>query len=338
MMRQILLYIFLLLVCSVSAEQFRITGKVVDARDKEPLIGAGVYDVCTHRYIYADIDGNFSIEVEKGAILKFSFCGYYEKEVEVLNDSSLVIELEEDPVALKYFPLGYCPQPWRPTIWNGYYSKEVKVLNDSSLDIVLRDNGTSTEIRLYRITGKVVDEVNEPLIGTTVWIKGTDHHTATDMDGNFSIEVEKGAILKFSFCGYYEKEVEVLNDSSLVIEMEEYESDTSDDFNYMMGQGPSLCPCPQHTAIRERIKQNQNNLKRNLQEAVINHLSSTLTKVETVEYIGNSSDKYIKVDGEPCFSTNVSYYVVSPNGAKEKHSAHVVTNVGRDKIIEWKDI
>ena len=337
-MRQILLYIFLLLVCSVSAEQFRITGKVVDAEYKEPMISATVEIKGTDRRTATDIDGNFSIEVEKGAILKFSFVGFHSKEVKILNDSSLVIELEEDPVALKYFPLGYCPQPWRPTIWNGYYSKEVKVLNDSSLDIVLRDNGTSTEIRLYRITGKVVDEVNEPLIGTTVWIKGTDHQTGTDMDGNFRIEVEKGAILKFSYIGYTSKEVEVLNDSSLVIEMEEYESDTSDDFNYMIGQEPSLCPCPQHTAIRERIKQNQNNLKRNLQEAVINHVSSTITNGETVEYLGSSGNDYIKVDGEPCFSTNVSYYVVSPNGAKEKHSAHVVTNVGRDKIIEWKDI
>ena len=196
----------------------------------------------------------------------------------------------------------------------------------------------SVSAEQFKITGKVVDELNEPLIGATVWIKATDHHTATDMDGNFRIEVEKGAILKFSYIGYTSKEVEVLNDSSLIIEMEEYESDTSDDFNYMLGQGPSLCPCPQHTAIRERIKQNQNNLKRNLQEAVINHLSSTLTKGETVEYIGNSSDKYIKVNGELCFSTNVLYYVVSANGAKEKYSAHVVTNVDRDKIIEWKNI
>lgn len=196
----------------------------------------------------------------------------------------------------------------------------------------------SVSAEQFKITGKVVDELNEPLIGATVWIKAIDHHTATDMDGNFRIEVEKGAILKFSYIGYTSKEVEVLNDSSLIIEMEEYESDTSDDFNYMLGQGPSLCPCPQHTAIRERIKQNQNNLKRNLQEAVINHLSSTLTKGETVEYIGNSSDKYIKVNGELCFSTNVSYYVVSANGAKEKYSAHVVTNVDRDKIIEWENI
>ena len=101
MMRQILLYVFILFVGSISAEQFKITGKVVDAEYKDPFFGVFVEikdaDSCTS----TDIDGNFSIEVEKGAILKFSFVGYISKEVEILNDSSLVVELEED----ENFPL-----------------------------------------------------------------------------------------------------------------------------------------------------------------------------------------------------------------------------------------
>ena len=98
-MRQFLLYIFLLLVCSVNAEQFKITGKVVDAVDKEPLICTVVQIKGTDRAVCADFDGNFSIEVEKGDTLKFSFVRYLSREVEVLNDSSLVIELDYDPEA-----------------------------------------------------------------------------------------------------------------------------------------------------------------------------------------------------------------------------------------------
>ena len=93
-MRQILLYIFILFVCSVSAEQFMITGTVVDARDSLQCIGASVMVVGTNRGTATDGDGNFSIEVEKGEILKFSYYGYNSKEVEVLNDSSLVIEMK----------------------------------------------------------------------------------------------------------------------------------------------------------------------------------------------------------------------------------------------------
>ena len=100
-MRQLLLYIFILFVGSLSAEQFKITGNVVDAEHNEPLIGTTVEIKGTDRRTAADIDGNFSIDVEKGAILKFSCMGYISKEVEVLNDSSLVIELEED----EKFPL-----------------------------------------------------------------------------------------------------------------------------------------------------------------------------------------------------------------------------------------
>ena len=96
-MRQILLYIFLLFVCSVSAEQFKITGKVVDTNN-EPMIGGTVMIKGTDRGTTTDIDGNFGIEVETGAILKFSYVGYISKEIEVLNDSSLVIELEEIPL------------------------------------------------------------------------------------------------------------------------------------------------------------------------------------------------------------------------------------------------
>lgn len=93
-MRQFLLYLFILFACGVNAEQFKITGKVIDAENHEPLICAGVEDVVSRRGVATDIDGNFSIEVEKGTILKFSCIGYYSKDVEVLNDSSLVIEMK----------------------------------------------------------------------------------------------------------------------------------------------------------------------------------------------------------------------------------------------------
>ena len=94
-MRQILLFIFISLACSVSAEQFKITGQVVDATDNDQqLIGATVTVEGTHRVVNTDFDGNFSIEVEKGEILKFSYVGFYSKVVEVLNDSALFVEMK----------------------------------------------------------------------------------------------------------------------------------------------------------------------------------------------------------------------------------------------------
>ena len=95
-MRQILLYVFILFVFSVSAEQFRIKGKVLD-ENNEPLIGASVYvkGANANRGTATDIDGNFSIVVEKGEILRFVYVGYHSKEINIWNDS-LVIESSND--------------------------------------------------------------------------------------------------------------------------------------------------------------------------------------------------------------------------------------------------
>ena len=109
-MRQLLLYVFILVVGSVSAEQFKLTGTLVTAYDKYPLIGGTVVIKGTDRRACTDLDGNFSIEVEKGDTLKISCVGWYSKEVEVLNDSSLVIELEEDEElsGFDYCPVNIC--------------------------------------------------------------------------------------------------------------------------------------------------------------------------------------------------------------------------------------
>ena len=53
------------------------------------------------------------------------------------------------------------------------------------------------------ISGNVVDEIKEPLIGVTVQIKGTTQGTVTDLDGNYSILVDNhNATLIFSYVGY----------------------------------------------------------------------------------------------------------------------------------------
>ena len=115
-MRQILLYLFILFACGVNAEQFRITGTVVD-EVHEPIIFAKVEVKDADRRTVTNVDGNFSIDVEKGAILKFSYIGYDSKEVEVLNDSSLFIELVPKGVDLENFVgCTHCFDPPIPNI------------------------------------------------------------------------------------------------------------------------------------------------------------------------------------------------------------------------------
>ncbi|MDE5813895.1 MAG: SusC/RagA family TonB-linked outer membrane protein, partial [Muribaculaceae bacterium] len=49
----------------------------------------------------------------------------------------------------------------------------------------------------------------DPLIGVTVMVKNSNVGTATDLDGNYSIEVQKGATLVFSYVGMQQREIKV---------------------------------------------------------------------------------------------------------------------------------
>lgn len=57
------------------------------------------------------------------------------------------------------------------------------------------------------VKGKVVDDINDPLPGVSVSIKGTTRGTITDVDGNYSIEVSRNQTLVFSLVGMTPQEV-----------------------------------------------------------------------------------------------------------------------------------
>ena len=57
------------------------------------------------------------------------------------------------------------------------------------------------------ITGTVVDEFGEPVIGANIRVKGTTKGAITDFDGKFSLDAKPGEILEVSFVGYTAQEV-----------------------------------------------------------------------------------------------------------------------------------
>lgn len=71
------------------------------------------------------------------------------------------------------------------------------------------------------ISGTVSDQNGLPLPGTTVLVKGTTSGTSADFDGNYSIKVNQGATLVFSFLGYTTKEVAVGNSNTINVTMQE---------------------------------------------------------------------------------------------------------------------
>lgn len=71
--------------------------------------------------------------------------------------------------------------------------------------------------QVMEVTGTVVGEDGEPLIGATVQVKGTDRGTITDIDGNYTLDVDQGETLVFSYVGY--KPVEIIVASSNKIDV-----------------------------------------------------------------------------------------------------------------------
>lgn len=71
------------------------------------------------------------------------------------------------------------------------------------------------------VTGVVLDPHGMPVIGANILVKGTTNGTITDMDGKFSLDVDKDAILVVSYIGFASQEIKVGNQMNLSIALKE---------------------------------------------------------------------------------------------------------------------
>lgn len=71
------------------------------------------------------------------------------------------------------------------------------------------------------VTGTIVDSSGMPIIGANILVKGTNSGTITDMNGNFSLEIDKNATLVVSYIGFADQEIKVGNQTSLSIVLKE---------------------------------------------------------------------------------------------------------------------
>lgn len=93
--------------------------------------------------------------------------------------------------------------------------KYVKIVPVAAKKVVSANAPTET------ITGTVVDSEGEPMIGVTVFVKGTSTGAQTDFDGNFHIKAAKGDVITFSYVGFNPQEVTVGDKTNFNISMVE---------------------------------------------------------------------------------------------------------------------
>ena len=90
-----------------------------------------------------------------------------------------------------------------------------KLITDSPITV------SQERLQTKKITGTILDAAGIPVIGANVMVKGTTNGTITDMDGNFTLEVDKDAILVVSYIGFANQEIKVGNQTNLSITMKE---------------------------------------------------------------------------------------------------------------------
>ncbi|NQU86208.1 MAG: SusC/RagA family TonB-linked outer membrane protein, partial [Mariniphaga sp.] len=78
------------------------------------------------------------------------------------------------------------------------------------------------------VTGTVIDDsTNEPLPGVTVVVTGTTNGTVSNFDGEYTLDVEQGQTLSFSFIGYSAQQVLIGSENTiniaLAVDMEQLE-------------------------------------------------------------------------------------------------------------------
>ncbi|WP_300301639.1 SusC/RagA family TonB-linked outer membrane protein [uncultured Muribaculum sp.] len=103
------------------------------------------------------------------------------------------------------------------------------IFTGSNVKYVVRDNfiylspkkqDAAKETEIRKITGQVIDEQGEPLIGATVRIKGTNDVAVTDMDGNYSITTSVAApVISIAYVGYTPIEASSGNNDELDVVM-----------------------------------------------------------------------------------------------------------------------
>ncbi|WP_245542036.1 TonB-dependent receptor [Proteiniphilum acetatigenes] len=72
-----------------------------------------------------------------------------------------------------------------------------------------------------RLSGRVTDENDDPVIGANISVPETTIGTVTDIDGNYALSVPRGATLRVSYIGYLEQQFTITNQTVLNVQLQE---------------------------------------------------------------------------------------------------------------------
>lgn len=81
------------------------------------------------------------------------------------------------------------------------------------------ESSTTTFVQQQNVTvtGRVLDETGAPVIGASVYEKGTKNGSMTDANGKFTIKVKAGAVITVSYIGYLTQDVKASRNMTITL-------------------------------------------------------------------------------------------------------------------------
>ncbi|MDR1371449.1 MAG: TonB-dependent receptor [Dysgonamonadaceae bacterium] len=97
-----------------------------------------------------------------------------------------------------------------------------KIIFSRKFFILLFSFFVAANMQAQKVSGTVIDENNEPLVGVTVSVKGTKEGMPTDLNGKFSLNApDVNAVLTFQSLGYKTQELKVSGRTDITVIMYE---------------------------------------------------------------------------------------------------------------------
>ena len=205
LLRKILSFAFFLLVSTYAFAQNAVTGTVMDNTGM-PLIGVSVVEKGTTNGSVTDIDGKYTVNVEKGKTLVFSYIGYVTQEVEV-QSNTINITLSEDAQLLD------------EVVVIGYGSMERKDVTSSITTVKAEDLNvgvytTPAQLLQGKVPGLTIANTSDPNGSASISLRGASTlRTGEAMEPYYVIDGVPGVSLSLIAPEDIES-IDVLRDAS----------------------------------------------------------------------------------------------------------------------------
>ncbi|AWV97057.1 SusC/RagA family TonB-linked outer membrane protein [Arcticibacterium luteifluviistationis] len=181
-----------------------------------------------------------------------------------------------------------------------------------------------------RVSGKVIDENNEDLVGANITIKGTTKGTITDVNGEYSIDVPNAeTILTFSYIGYNVTEEVVGNRSVIDVALQQSLNSLQDVVVTALGLERN-----ERTLGYAVAKVDGGEVTRVAQENVLNGMAGKVPGVTINSTGGTGSSVSMVIRGASSLnSDNQPLFVV--NGVPISNTLNNISQIGGDNKVDY---